>query len=386
MEEIRLVENGIMTAENFNLAELAKRALDEALRERGHVNVLVAGRTGVGKSTLVNAVFQGDLATTGHGRPVTTHTREITKEGVPLSIFDTRGLEMADCTAALRTLEAFIAARQQDRDANRRIHVAWVCVEEDLRRVEEAESALARALAAHVPVVGVITKARADRGFRTRVQELMPEAPNVVRVRALRDEFDDGHILEPMGLRELVELTMTLVPEGQRRAFVAAQKVDIELKKRHARMIVATAAASAAGIGAAPIPFADAALIVPIQIGMVAGISATFGLHLSEAFLSSLVASTLTGTGATITGRAIVSGLFKLVPGVGTLIGSAISATTAAAVTSAFGEAYIRSLEALFQRRRGEPPTAEELVSTVKEEFKLGHSPRALEAEPKADV
>src|SRR5947209_3637743 len=95
-------------ADSFNLAELAKSALNEALRERGHVNVLIAGRTGVGKSTLVNAVFQGDFATTGHGRPVTMQTREITKEGVPLSIFDTRGLEMAEYAAALRTLVSFV--------------------------------------------------------------------------------------------------------------------------------------------------------------------------------------------------------------------------------------------------------------------------------------
>jgi uncharacterized protein (DUF697 family) len=356
---------------DFNLAELAKNALDEALRERGHVNVLIAGRTGVGKSTLINAVFQGDFATTGQGRPVTMQTREITKEGVPLSIFDTRGLEMAEYAAALKALMAFVHERQGERDSNRHIHVAWVCVEEDLRRVEQAESDLARVLAQQVPVIGVITKSRSDRGFRARVQELMPHAKNVVRVRALREELDDSHVLEPMGLRELVELTMTLVPEGQRRAFVAAQKVDIDLKKRHARMIVATAAASAATIGAAPIPFADAALIVPIQIGMVAGISATFGLSLPEGFLSSLVASTVTGTGATITGRAIVAGLFKFVPGIGTLIGSAISATTAAAVTTAFGEAYIRSLETLFKRRQGEPPTAEEILRAVKGQLAL---------------
>src|SRR4051812_36776223 len=214
---------------DLNLAELAKKAMDEALRERGHVNVLVAGRTGVGKSTLVNAVFQGDFATTGQGRPVTAHTREITKEGVPLSIIDTRGLEMADYAASLAALRDFVAKRKADRDPNRHVHVCWVCVEEDLRRVEQAESELARAMAEHVPVVGVVTKARADRGFRAQVQELMPQARNVVRVRALREELDDGHVLEPMGLAELVNLTMEMVPEGHRRAFVAAQKVDVDL-------------------------------------------------------------------------------------------------------------------------------------------------------------
>ena len=80
----------------FDPADAARKALEEALKTRGKVNIVVAGRTGVGKSTLINAVFQGNLATTGQGRPVTTGTREITKEGIQVSIFDTRGLELAD--------------------------------------------------------------------------------------------------------------------------------------------------------------------------------------------------------------------------------------------------------------------------------------------------
>ncbi|MGL5035908.1 MAG: GTPase, partial [Microcystaceae cyanobacterium] len=47
-----------------NINQSIKDALREALRERGHINILIAGRTGVGKSTLINAIFQGNLATT----------------------------------------------------------------------------------------------------------------------------------------------------------------------------------------------------------------------------------------------------------------------------------------------------------------------------------
>ena len=62
--------------EDFSFETLVKDALREALRERGHVNILIAGRSGVGKSTLINAIFQGNLATTGQGRPVTQDTLE----------------------------------------------------------------------------------------------------------------------------------------------------------------------------------------------------------------------------------------------------------------------------------------------------------------------
>src|SRR5262249_60496565 len=117
--------------DKLNRGTRAKKALDEALRERGRANVLIAGRTGVGKSTLVNSIFQGNLATTGQGRPVTETTREITKEGIPLSIFDTRGLEMVDFHGALRSLRDFLAERRADRDPNKHIHVAWACISED---------------------------------------------------------------------------------------------------------------------------------------------------------------------------------------------------------------------------------------------------------------
>jgi uncharacterized protein (DUF697 family)/predicted GTPase len=356
-------------AETFDLTTLAKNALQEALRERGRVNVLIAGRTGVGKSTLVNAIFQGNLATTGQGRPVTRQTREISKADIPLSIFDTRGLEMADYEETLKSLRKLVAERARDSDATRHIHVAWVCISEDLRRVERAEEELCRLLADLVPVVAVITKARADQGFRATVQELLPQARNVVRVRALAEELDDGHTLAPMGLVELVDLTMELVPEGQRRAFAAAQKVSIEQKRQRAHLIVAGAAASAATVGAAPIPFSDAALIVPIQVGMIAGITATFGLTFNEGFLGSLIGSMVTGTGATLVGRSIVSGLLKFIPGVGSAVGGAIAASTAAAITSAFGEAYITTLVKLFTRNQGEPPSTSEVLEAFREQY-----------------
>lgn len=114
--------------DNFDFGKLIKEMLEEAYEERGHANVLIAGRTGVGKSTLINTIFQGNLAKTGQGRPVTENTREITKEGVPLSVFDTRGLEMADFSGTLGSLEKLISDRRSKPDEKMHIHVAWVWV------------------------------------------------------------------------------------------------------------------------------------------------------------------------------------------------------------------------------------------------------------------
>jgi small GTP-binding protein len=357
--------------ENFNFENAVNNALREALKERGHVNILIAGRTGVGKSTLINAIFQGNFTITGQGRPVTQNTREIKKEGVPLSIFDTRGLEMADFSKTKDELRSFVSERRKETDPQKHIHVAWICISEDLRRVEPAEEELVKMLDEYMPVIVVITKSRSDQGFRSKVQEILPLAKNVIRVRAIEEELDDGYILKNMNLPELVDLTIQVIPEGLRRAFVAAQKVDIELKKSQSRIIVALAATSAAGIGATPIPFSDAVGIVPIQIGMIAGISATFGLSFNESFLYSIVGSIVTGAGGTIAGRAIVSGLLKFIPGIGSAAGGTIAATTAAALTTGFGTTYITVLEKLFIRNNGEPATQEEVVTAFKKQYLL---------------
>ncbi len=342
------------------------------MRERGHANVLIAGRTGVGKSTLINSVFQGDFATTGQGRPVTQNTREITKEGVPLTIFDTRGLEMADFSGTLDSLKTFVSERRADPDERRHIHVAWVCVAEDSRRVEEAETDLTAMLGEFVPVVGVVTKARADQGFRAEVQRLLPEAKNVVSVRAIREQFDSGYSLPPQGLDKLVELTMEVFPEGHRAALAAAQKADLSLKHDRASQIVAWAAAAAFGIGATPIPLADTAPLVTVQVGMLARISAVYGLSFSSGFLSTLATSTVGGTIATLTGRLIVGGLLKLFPGIGWVAGGAISGSTAAALTASFGATYIASLDAVFAKHAGETPSEEEVLDEVKRRLQEG--------------
>ena len=105
-----------------------KEEIEKAIRELGTCNVLIAGRTGVGKSTLINSTFHGRMAVTGHGRPVTQTARFIEKEGVPLGLWDTRGLEMTDFDETLEELMQLVEGRANDPDPKRHIHVAWLCV------------------------------------------------------------------------------------------------------------------------------------------------------------------------------------------------------------------------------------------------------------------
>ncbi|MDR5812064.1 50S ribosome-binding GTPase [Caballeronia sp. LZ033] len=354
--------------------KIIEDALRTAKAKVGHANVLIAGKTGVGKSTLVNAVFQGDLAKTGIGRPVTQNTREYTKAGIPLTIIDTKGIEVADYENTKKQLEDAIRDRNGSDDAKQHVHVAWICIAEDSRRVEQAEADLLELLARYrIPTVAVITKARSNNGFDKEVERLLPASKQVVRVRAIRETLDEGHELLPVGLKELVEVTSQLFPEGQANAFVAAQKVDLSKKTERSHLAVGAAAVSAAGIGAIPIPFSDAIGIVPVQVTMIATISAIFGLNLSEGFIGTLVGSSMSAIGGTLAGRAAVGALLKLIPGVGSVVGGAISGTTAAALTTAFGEAYIYALCTLLEKRSIEDLTAKEVADAFVNRLKRSH-------------
>ena len=344
--------------EHKSMSDILSKAVEAAVKERGQVNILIAGRSGVGKSTLINAVFEQDIAEVGQGKPVTKSTREITKEGVPLAIFDTRGLEMSAFNETITELKELIIRRRNEHDGNKHLHVGWLCIQEDGRRVEDAEIQLCKMLAEHIPVMVVITKARSDNGFQSTVSNLLPEARNVMRVRAIGEIIDDEIELKPYNLEKLVLATSELIPEGKRRAFAASQKASLDYKKSQARKIIYTAATAAGAAGATPIPFADAALLAPIQIGMIAGITSVFNLELSTSAISTLVTSAIGVTGATLAGRTIATGLIKLIPGAGSLIGGTIAATTAATITTGLGECYLAVLAKIYEH---EPEKASDM-------------------------
>ena len=114
-----------------------------------------------------------------------------------------------------------------------------------------------------------------------------------------------------------------------------------------ANNIVLGFVASTTATGAVPIPFADAPLLVGQQVAMMIAINNVFGFDVKRDALQSLVVAALGVGGATVIGKTVASNLMKLVPGVGSIAGGAVSAGTAGVITLGLGKAYIEVCKAI---------------------------------------
>ena len=184
------------------------------------------------------------------------------------------------------------------------------------------------------------------------------------------DDEDDVLIIPSYGLKNLVELTYQVLPDGVKRGFNNAQKVNIEQKVKEARKWMLGYITGCGAIGLSPIPFSDAPLLASAQLGMIAHITTIFGLPVDKALLTSIISAIGGISGATLTGKTLVSNLLKFIPGAGTVAGAAISSSVAATVTTALGLAYINVLKYILEEEaNGVEVSVDSIVEKMKSEF-----------------
>ena len=340
--------------EEINFFEEFVEKINQETKKMGHANLIIAGKTGVGKSTLINAAFREDIAKTGIGTPVTDEgdVRWYEKKDFPLRIYDTIGLELDEekRNCSLEMIKKVCQDAKKSNDPDKFIHAMWYCVASDSDRLENYEADYINSVSEEVDVILVITKSYRKKHSEKLVQAIKRDYPglkvkNIVVVLAQSESVEDCDEDEiprkAFGVDTLVEMTSQIIPEAAQKAWCNAQKASMELKCSRAKTLVVTTAAASFGEGFIPLPFSDAAVLVPTEISMLAGITVIFGISVSKNLLKSIVTSLVGTAGATFAGKTIVSNLIKLLPGFGTVVGGAINGTTASALTIALGEAYI---------------------------------------------
>ena len=346
----------------INIDKIAQEAINliaEKVKNLKKLNIIVAGKTGVGKSTLINSVFKENLAETGIGKPITPHMRKLTKKDIPLTIYDTRGFELGKRVQleVKQEIVNLITKGFASKDINNIIHCVWYCINTASNRIEPEEIEWLKEISkenqtTQVPIIIVLTQSFSKKKAQEMRQMLLLENLDVVQIiPVLADDYEieDLGIAKAYGLDNLISVMGEALPDELQDTLQHVQIANLEAKKKYAQAVVATAMAAAVTAGAAPIPFADAAVLIPTQVTMIASITVVFGFNVNKSIITGLISSTIGAGGATVLGKTVVSNILKLIPGVGSIVGGAISAGTAGVITAALGEAYIRVMEFVFK-------------------------------------
>lgn len=305
-------------------------------------NILLLGATGCGKSSLINTIFHKQVAAVND---VSRGTEDFqTYRGkdydIGVNLIDSRGYEMEDgkgesFTKYAASVDTLIKENRQKKPLEQ-IHIVWYCIS-ILGSVQEYDRQVLMKLLNEPNLrnrIGVVlTKCDEDdsEGSEAKIFKNIIKEDFGFSLPIFEVSTD---LTLDLDVENLIEWSASQIDdEDMREAFVASQIVNLKKKRETAAKEIAGFSATAAAIGAVPIPFADAALLVPLQLAMSTAIIHSYGMesfaNISKSVIGNIVISNL--------GKSFAGGLLKLVPGIGTLAAGAINAGVAALITSALG-------------------------------------------------
>lgn len=213
-------------------------------------NIMVAGITGTGKSTLINAVFGAEMAETGTGKPVTEHIDEYQKEDTPIHIWDTVGLELDSekTRESIKSIRTTIASKSSSNDQYDRVHAIWYCINSGSNRYQGAELEFIKELhSIGVPFIIVLTQCSGDEdevnAFEAKIREINESMGmndiRIVQVLALPVKYRGmANSIPAFGLDTLVNVTLELLPAFIKSGFIAAQRISQSEKRNECEEII----------------------------------------------------------------------------------------------------------------------------------------------------
>lgn len=349
------------TAYAINEQELQEQ-LRKLQEETKIPNILICGQTGAGKSSVVNYILKDEVALVGNGEPC---TRDIHKyKGDLVNIYDSEGYEIGSDKQnhyEQMIFDDFLSKRKV-MNVEESVHIIWYTVSGARKRVTDLDKKLVmRMKNEKFPVAVILTKIdELDEAQLNDMISTIKEISGVPFFPVSIHDDDEGmeELKKYTKWDDLVDWTYKQLPDVCKDRFVSALKRGAEEKHKQGAIAITVAATASAGVAVSPIPFSDAALLVPIQTGLVVKLASIYGLKAEMGVITGFVG----GAAISNLGKSLAGNLLKFIPAIGTIAGAAINAGVASAITSAIG---ITLNEAMYRNAINVAEGKEQLLNLV---------------------
>ena len=183
-----------------------------------HLNIVLVGPSGVGKSTLINAILDVDIKT-GFGCPQTRDSEFFNSEKIPfIRLADSRGVEKNNTSgidSIFENIKNFIQSQLNTNDYDKFIHIIWYCWTGT--RFEQSEIELFKKISEqyslnNIPVIIVYTNAifpKEIENAKKYIKEDLKLENEFIDVLALEKELD-GKIIKARNLDKLIQKSVEL--------------------------------------------------------------------------------------------------------------------------------------------------------------------------------
>ncbi|WP_291575947.1 DUF697 domain-containing protein [Clostridium sp. UBA4548] len=322
-------------------------------------NVLVMGNSGAGKSTLINSVFKFERAAVGSGDAVTKKMEIYETEYVNFRAIDTKGLEYG-ILAQMHTknlIRKWSKDSVKNNNEAKYIHIIWYCIDATSKRIFDKNLDSIKNVSKmwkNVPIIIVLTKSYSETETEDNISMVKKcltkykdnkslNVVDIIPVISSQFSINNETIIPPTGVDKLIEKTNEVIPEAFKINKEAVFDFNLRIKRANANALTTAATSGAAIIGAVPIPLADSLILMPIQSGLIIGISKIYGIKKQDTDFNS-IGNAIVESGAVTLGAKTVISMLKVIPGLN-IAAALMNAIVAAVITAVVGEITIAIME-----------------------------------------